>query len=553
MKTTATTSFPTDPSFSHRRIFSQLLGLPFTLLLVLVSVSTNFAGSAAWNLNPTSGDWNTAANWTPMTVPNGTFPFGPFDIATFAQSNVTAVSLSEETNLNSIVFNPNASALTINTESQLLRLEGAGILNNSGTTQNIVAATPFGLIGFFNTSSAGSDVTYTIEPDPTNGQGFHGFIIFTDASTAGDASFVFPENTLANGDGGSVLFEAFATAGTAEFIVSGGVGSAAHGATVEFFNTSNADRATITVNPGRGSDFLGGGEVRFSQTSGAGAATLIANGSSLGPGGVIVFQDHSRGGTTRVEVFGNGALDISAQKSGSLTIGSLEGNGKVFLGGAQLLVGRNDLSTTFSGTIQNGGSSGGVGGSLVKVGGGKLVLTNANAYTGGTRVLQGQLFVNNTGGSGTGSGPVLVEGGKLGGTGLIGAGVKIGTGNGSGATVAPGGDTGSAGTLRIKRALTFNSNGIYQAQVNSSNVTADEVVVNGVTINAGAQFAFADLGNGTLPPGTVFTIISNTAASPIAGRFSNLADGLTFTANGNTYRVNYEGGDGNDPTLTILP
>jgi hypothetical protein len=29
------------------------------------------AGSAQWNLNPISGDWNTAENWTPMAVPNG--------------------------------------------------------------------------------------------------------------------------------------------------------------------------------------------------------------------------------------------------------------------------------------------------------------------------------------------------------------------------------------------------------------------------------------------------------------------------------------------------
>jgi hypothetical protein len=89
--------------------------------------------------------------------------------------------------------------------------------------------------------------------------------------------------------------------------------------------------------------------------------------------------------------------------------------------------------------------------------------------------------------------------------------------------------------------------------VNSSNATADEVVANGVTINSGAQFSFADLGSGTLIPGTGFTVINNTAANPIIGTFSNLPDGSMFTVNGNTYRVNYEGGDGNDLTLTIVP
>src|SRR5439155_19436867 len=48
-------------------------------------------------------------------------------------------------------------------------------------------------------------------------------------------------------------------------------------------------------------------------------------------------------------------------------------------------------------------------------------------------------------------------------------------------------------------------------------------------------------------------VIDNTSASPIAGTFSNLPDGGTFTSNDNTYQVSYEGGDGNDLTLTVLP
>src|SRR4029077_5024945 len=55
------------------------------------------AGSATWDLDPISGDWNTAANWTPASVPNG-----PADIATFGLSNTTFVSISEDTQVNSI-------------------------------------------------------------------------------------------------------------------------------------------------------------------------------------------------------------------------------------------------------------------------------------------------------------------------------------------------------------------------------------------------------------------------------------------------------------------
>ena len=71
--------------------------------------------------------------------------------------------------------------------------------------------------------------------------------------------------------------------------------------------------------------------------------------------------------------------------------------------------------------------------------------------------------------------------------------------------------------------------------------TEDELVAMGVTINSGAQFSFDDLGNSAFPPGTVLTAINNTAATPIAGTFSNLPDGAPFSSNSNTYQVSYQG------------
>src|SRR5205814_2427328 len=70
-------------------------------LVLLFSLQTSQAGSAAWSTSPTTGDWNTAANWTPATVPNG-----PADVATFAVSNNTGVSILAFTEVDSIVFNP---------------------------------------------------------------------------------------------------------------------------------------------------------------------------------------------------------------------------------------------------------------------------------------------------------------------------------------------------------------------------------------------------------------------------------------------------------------
>jgi len=70
---------------------SPILCCAMVLTLSLGALSAIYADSATWNLNPTSNDWNTAANWTPATVPDG-----PLDVATFAVSNTTGVSLAQQ-------------------------------------------------------------------------------------------------------------------------------------------------------------------------------------------------------------------------------------------------------------------------------------------------------------------------------------------------------------------------------------------------------------------------------------------------------------------------
>ena len=114
----------------------------FPAVILSLGLSTiSFAGSATWNLNPTSGDWNTAANWTPATVPNG-----PADIATFGASNLPNVMLSGEDasyELGSIVFAADASPYNVTFVSLApLTISGAGILNQSALTQNMVLPQP---------------------------------------------------------------------------------------------------------------------------------------------------------------------------------------------------------------------------------------------------------------------------------------------------------------------------------------------------------------------------------------------------------------------------
>src|SRR4051794_15228430 len=110
----------------------KLSSLP---LILLLSVKILYGESATWNLNPGSGDWNTATNWTPATVPNG---LG--DTATFGSSNITSVVDSGPTQQNGIVFDQGASVFTITCVSQELTISGAGITNNSGIGQYFATA-----------------------------------------------------------------------------------------------------------------------------------------------------------------------------------------------------------------------------------------------------------------------------------------------------------------------------------------------------------------------------------------------------------------------------
>ncbi len=102
------------------------------ILSILLSISTNFAGSATWKTSLSTGNWNNANNWTPSTIPNG-----PSDTATFASSNTTGLSLSANTQVNGIVFNAGASAFAITltpppseTANITLTISGVGISNN---------------------------------------------------------------------------------------------------------------------------------------------------------------------------------------------------------------------------------------------------------------------------------------------------------------------------------------------------------------------------------------------------------------------------------------
>jgi hypothetical protein len=120
--------------------------------------------------------------------------------------------------------------------------------------------------------------------------------------------------------------------------------------------------------------------------------------------------------------------------------------------------------------------------------------------------------------------------------------------------LAPAGGTQTEATLTIESSLTFGSISTYTYtfKARGSRAETDKVVANGVTINSNANFNLIGQTQGALTQGLVLTVIDNTSLTPIAGTFSNVPDGGIVTINGNNLQASYEGGDGNDLTLTVV-
>ncbi len=220
-----------------------------------------------------------------------------------------------------------------------------------------------------------------------------------------------------------------------------------------------------------GSLVISGGTLRYTGASastdraltvGAGGATLDASGS-----GAITFS--------------NPAAIILAEPNVARTIG---------------LSGSNTGNNTIAAPLDDSGTGAT---SLVKSGPGTWALSAASSFTGGTTVTGGLLRLNNTTGSGLGTGAVLVSpGGSLGGLGSVSGGVTVNTDG----RLSPG-DNGvgtlTVGNLSISPGAIFD----YEFALNSGNDLVAVTLPGGLTLN-GAGFNLFAAGSTTrfTNPGT---------------------------------------------------
>jgi autotransporter-associated beta strand protein len=479
-------SSPSNPRLVRKTFLQTILAVAISLFTPMIA----HAGSATWDLNPTSGDWNTASNWTPMTVPNG-----PADVATFPPSSTSSPSISANTEVNAIIFPVNSGyGITVNPDL-VLTLSGTGIIGDGGFALGGFSFQG-GSIVFSNHSTAGdSNIDFYTG----------GFAEFTDRSTAGNANF--------EASGGIIAFRDRSTAGNAHI-------SALLYAALLFSGSSTAGNADIEI-----SDFSS--FVTFSDTSSAGNATVgssaytsFYDSSTASNATIRVFGEYlnflgsSEGGKAQIELtFGSdrevpAILDISGHNSPGVTIGSIDGDegNLVFLGANNLTVGSNNLSTTFSGIIEDNGFSG----SLTKIGKGTLDLKGANTYTGQTNVNGGVLQVDGS----TSSNTFINNKGALAGGGTVNGNVTN-----YGGTVSPGDPLGVPGALTVTSNYMQTPSATLAIQIGGADPGQPSVlnVLGNANLNGTLD---PELLNGFVPAiGQSFTILDYAS---VTGSFSHI-------------------------------
>ena len=240
-------------------------------------------------------------------------------------------------------------------------------------------------------------------------------------------------------------------------------------------------------------------QVDAAQTFTLGGGTVVFN--------MINLMPHSTA-PAKILVTGDVNLNPLSNVTATIVKGVGAGNsGLIDLGGAarafNVANGSADVDLAVAVPITNGG--------LTKSGPGTMSLGLANTYSGGTILSAGRLLVNNTTGSGTGGGGVMVNGGTLGGTGIISGALTVNVGG----TVWPG--TGSSmGKLTFNTAPIFNGTNYLRIDRNGGSSLADRIVLSSGTLNYGGTLIVSNAG-AALTGGEVFT---NFAAGTYSGAFA---------------------------------
>lgn len=290
------------------------------------------------------------------------------------------------------------------------------------------------------------------------------------------------------------------------------------GASLTLDNLKTYTAESISVTNGRTYTIL-------DSANGAGKESTITLGNASG------FTD----------LFSGVASDLIYMSGNSnLTIQGPGGSGNAGLN--VVLAGTGNLDVSSGSTLTISAPISGSGKTITTNGAGTIILSGANTYgtsgLPGTTVTAGKLLVNNTSGSGTGAGNVLVNGtGTLGGTGIISGAITVATGAtlNPGAIGASGAVASTVGTLSTG-ALTLQTGSFSTLDVLGVS-SYDKLVSSG-------QISFGGTLNVNVAAGLNFTsgqrlnLFAGTLVAP-GSVFSGIADNQIVTFNGYNFYADY--------------
>lgn len=228
-------------------------------------------------------------------------------------------------------------------------------------------------------------------------------------------------------------------------------------------------------------------------------------------GGTLTFDTirlmpHSTA-PAKILVTGDVRMDPRSNAAGTIACGAGPGStGSIDLGGGMRTITVGDGSSEVDLSLDVPMTKGG----LAKAGPGTLCLGSANTYAGGTTVLAGRLLVTNPVGSGTGVGDVTVEGGVLGGTGVIAGAVTVAREG----TLAPGV---SIGTLTLQSPPALRGILFMEIDRQGGAPVADRVALTAGTLSFGGMLVVMNVG-AVCTGGEVFRLF---AALDYGGAFSS--------------------------------
>ncbi len=347
------------------------------------------------------------------------------------------------------------------------------------------------------------------------------------------------------------------------------------GAAIWFGNLAGAN-PTITVQPGAVINITGNYNDSMVIGRDGGDCTFIQN------GGTITFNPANRGeifigasgatpGTTPTYEMNGGTLDMSTKRlalalggAGTGATGTLDQSGGSILV-QQLDMGANFTQGTANYTMDGGSITIGSGGITstsnlysIQLGGGTvgaaanwqtplaMTLTGTNGNTvfdtaafnitlNGAIDGSGNLVKNGTGtlalnGFNTYTGSTTVNAGTVSGAGSDQSALSVA----SGAKLAPGSGVGSFFATTVSLA----SGSTLAMEVDSTSSFSDQLQASGNVSLAGANLTLAEATGGTLPLGTVMSIVQSSGGA-ITGTFASLPEGATIGAGANAYKIHY--------------